>query len=158
MVDIGRHNTFEKHDYLHCGKKCHEIGQMLKQKSFFLAKQMDKLAERLLEMLMILLNMTKYPAFFRNNVFTILKAHDITKYKDICCLCCYKGAEGTWLNSIIGGGLIYRWLCWNIVGIKWPQLFSEFAMEYLQMRTKGNSCFLRWKHLLMQLVVDCTIK
>ncbi len=111
MVDIGRHNTFEKHDYLHCAKKCHEIGQMLKQKSFFLAKQMDKLAERLLEMLMILLNMTKYPAFFRNNVFTILKAHDITEYKDICCLCCYKGAEGTWLNSIIGGGLIYRWLC-----------------------------------------------
>ncbi len=74
-----------------------------------------------------------------------------------CCLCCYKGAEGTWLKSIIGGGIIHRCLCWNIVGIKWPQLFSKFAMEYLLMGTKGNSCFLRWIYLLMQLVFDCTI-
>ncbi len=150
--------TFEKHDYLHCGKKCHEIGQMLKQKSCFLSKQMDKLAERLLELLKILFNMTRYPAFFRNNVFTTLKAHDITKYKGILLLMLLQRSRGHLVK------LDYRWLV-NIqvfvlkyCGRKWPQLFSEFAMEYLQMGTKRNSCFLRWIHFLMKLGFDCTVK
>ncbi len=123
----------------------------------FLSKQMDKLAERLLELLKILFNMTRYPAFFRNNHLQRWKHMTSQSIRAILLLMLLQRSRGHLLKLDYSGWWIYRCLCWNIVGVKWPQLFSEFAMEFLQMGTKRIHVFWDESIILMKLGFDALL-